>query len=441
MRLDRRRFLRAAGGTALALPWLQATHSRAGGAAAPKRLVVFFTNNGTVPDAWASGGENDFTLGEILAPLQPHRSNLLLMRGIDMESSHHGPGSGDPHMPGMAHCLTGTEMVTTGPGAYDMIGGGISVDQYIAEQLAAPTKFASLGFGVQAREYSSSPWNSLSYAGPNAPVDPQDDPQAAFDRIFMGFDVPMGEQETLRQQRLSVVDVVRADIEALRPRLGTEDRVRLDQHLEAMLDLQQSIESVTPTGGACQPPPRPSAIDGGLYAYENVPELFRVQSELLVMSLACDLTRVATLQFREALGGSMTFTFLGQNEHYHEISHKSDGDTVGRQQMIDTSRFFAEQFAYLIDLMAAVPEEDGTLLDNTCVLWVNELSKGNAHSRTNMHYVLAGGCQGAFTTGRSLVFSGAFHNDLLVSLCQAMDVDTDTFGNPAYCTGPLVGLA
>ncbi len=439
--LPRRTFLRGAAGTAVALPWLQAMDAGAGGVTPPKRLVAFFTNNGTVHEAWRpTGSETDFNLGPILAPLEPFKSKLLVLAGIDMESSYHGPGSGDPHMPGMAHMLTGTEMVDTGPGQYDKMGGGISVDQFIAQQIAADTKFESLLFGVQARQYGAHAWNSMSYLGPNMPTDPEDDPSAAFDRIFADVAGDAGELAVRRAQRHSVLDTVKADLDALRPKVGAEDRVRLDQHLDAVRSLEQTIDADTGVGGNCALPDAPDNGAGSLYAPAKVPALYRMQTELLVMSLACDLTRVATLQFREALGGDMTFTWLGHTETHHDISHKGDGDAVGRQQMIDINTFFAEQFAYMLELMDAVPEGDGTLLDNTAVLWCNELSRGNAHSRTDMAYVLAGGCGGYFRTGRWLNYAGENHNDLLVSLCHAMGVPVATFGNPAYCTGPLTGL-
>ncbi len=440
--LSRRSMLRGTAGVALGLPFLEIMDSRAGGGAPdPTRLVVFFTNNGTVHENWTpTGTETDFTLGPILQPLAPFQDRLVVLSGIDQESSYHGPGSGDPHMPGMAHLLTGTEMVSTGPGEYDKLGGGISVDQYIAQQLAPPTKFSSLGFGVQARQYSSSAWNGLSYSGPAEVVDPEDDPLAAFERIFGDQLGDQGELAILRAKRHSVLDAVKADLDELHGMLGAADRQRLEQHTDSIREVEQIIDTTTDVGGNCVLPEAPSAIQGSLYAHDLAPQLMRAQIELLVMSLACDLTRVATLQWREALGGDSTFVFLGHDETHHDISHKGGGDPVGRQQMTEINTWFADQLAYMLGLMDAVDEQAGTLLDNTVVLWANELARGNAHDRRDMPFVLAGSAGGAFQTGRWLQYSGAYHNDLLVSLCRSMGVDTNTFGNPAYCTGPLSGL-
>src|SRR5205814_4464855 len=96
--------------------------------------------------------------------------------------------------------------------------------------------------------------------------------------------------------------------------------------------------------------------------------------------------------------------------------------------------------AYLLGNLSAIPEGNGTMLDNTVILWCNELGKGNSHSRDNMHWLLAGGCGGYFKTGRYLQYAGESHSNLLVSLANAMDVNISTFGDPGYCTGPMSKL-
>lgn len=432
-RIGRRFLLRGACGVALGLPLLQAMQSHAGGAPAVKRLIVLFTNNGTIKSAWRpQGTETSFQLGPILAPLAPYQSKLIVMEGIDMESSYHGPGSGDPHMPGMAHLLTGTEMVDTGPGTYDKIGGGISVDQHIAQTLGAATKFSSLGFGVQARHYSASPWNSLSYLGANQPVDPEDDPVKMFDKVFgdLSSDPAIAD---LRAQRLTVLDAVKDEIGALHSRLGSEDKVRLEQHLAAVAEVEKSVAVAA---GNCTPPAAPAPV-GSLYAHASAPAIMKAHIDLLVAALACDLTRVATLQWQEALGGDSTFVWLNQTVTHHEESH--DPGNYGAE-LIAINTWFAEQLAYLLQSLEAVPDGAGTLLDSTVVFWCNELSDGAAHSRRDMSFVLAGSCGGYFNTGRYLQYGGNHHNDLLVSLCHAMDVPVATFGNPAYCTGALPNL-
>ena len=157
------------------------------------------------------------------------------------------------------------------------------------------------------------------------------------------------------------------------------------------------------------------------------------------MALACDLTRVASLQWASTQTGKV-FTWLGQNETHHQLSHSSPTDVNRRQQLVDIGKWHAEQLAYLLGKLAAVPEGTGTLLDSTLILWCTDIAAGQTHARRDMPYVLAGGAGGALEMGRYLRYQGNSHNDLLVALCNAMDVDVTTFGNAAYCTGKLPGL-
>ena len=438
-RLNRRSLLRGAGGLAVGLPFLEIMDSRADATMGPKRIVFFFTNNGTIHDAWRPTGPEDApVLGEILSPLESHKDDLLMLSGVDMVSSYNGPGSGDPHMPGMAHMLTGTEMVITGPGEYDMMGGGISIDQFIAQQLDAPTKFSSLNFGVQSGQEAASPWNTMSYTGSNEAVVAEDDPVQMHERLFADVGESGEGIAELRAQRHSVLDAVKDRLTALQGQLGSEDRARLEQHLESIREVEGVIDSEVEVGGNCEIPPVPDASPN-LYANDAAPAQLRTQIDLLVQALACDMTRVAALQWHGALGGVSTFTWLGQSQTHHDLSH-IDFDPSGRAQLIDINNWFATEFAYLLDKMRAVDEGECSLLDNTVVVWCNELSGGAAHSRSDMCYVLAGSCGGHFRTGRHLQYGGDPHNNLLVSLARAMDLDVDTFGNAAYCTGALPNL-
>jgi len=163
----------------------------------------------------------------------------------------------------------------------------------------------------------------------------------------------------------------------------------------------------------------------------------------LVMALACDLTRVATLQWENSVGDAR-FTWLGIDRGHHDMSHDGDsnGDTLEKLTQINI--WYAQQLLYLMNALAKIPEGAGTLLDNTLIFWCNELSRGNVHSHPEMPYLLAGGTAGAarpLTMGRFLSYSGSVpHNNLLVSLMNVFGLPDKTFGNPAYCSGPLARL-
>jgi hypothetical protein len=135
------------------------------------------------------------------------------------------------------------------------------------------------------------------------------------------------------------------------------------------------------------------------------------------------------------------FTWIeGVTRGHHDLSHDGDGTTDTVEQITRINVWLTEQFNYLLEAMKRVPEGNGTMLDNTLVLWVNELSRGNAHSHPNMPYLLAGGAGGALRTGRFLKYDKASHNNLLVSCMNMMGVPATTFGNPSFCTGPLANL-
>ena len=439
--LSRRTLLRGAGGVAIGLPFLGAMSDRAHAAPFPKRFIVFFTGLGTVKPAWVpTGSESDFVLGEVLSPLSPYREKLLILEGVDMESAYHGPG--DAHQLGIGQALTGTELqegtlfpYACNPQATVGWAGGVSVDQFLATQIGQETKLASLELGVQVQVANVS--SRLSYLGAGQPVPPEDDPRAVFDRLFSDLSADPDSLALLRAQRHRVLDTVTADYDSLVSRLGGNDRMKIEHHLDALHEIDKRLDAPGTLGGICSIPTLGPPVD--IYANDNYPAIGKLQIDLLVMALACDLTRVASLQWTTTQTGKV-FTWLGQTEQHHQLSHSSPGDPSKQAQLVAIGKWHAEQMAYLLSRLDAVPEGDGTLLDNTLVLWCTDIAMGQSHSRRDMPYVLAGGCGGALQTGRYLKYQGAYHNNLLVAICNAMGVGINTFGNPAYCTGKLTGL-
>ena len=159
--------------------------------------------------------------------------------------------------------------------------------------------------------------------------------------------------------------------------------------------------------------------------------------DLLAVALACDLTRVASVQWTTTQTGKV-FTWLGLSSTHHDLSHSSLSDKDSEQKIVNIGNWHAQQLAYLMGKLKAMPEGDGTVLDNTVILWCTDISQGQSHARTDMPYVLAGGAGGAWKTGRYIKRVGEPHNNLLVSIANAMDVPVSSFGNPDFCTGSLV---
>ncbi len=164
----------------------------------------------------------------------------------------------------------------------------------------------------------------------------------------------------------------------------------------------------------------------------------KAQTDLLVSALACDATRVASLQWSHTVSPTV-FTWLGHGEGHHSLSHSNDDNSGGVGRFVEAERWFAERFGDLLDKLRALPEPggEGTMLDHTVVLWAKELGDSRQHSTVAVPFVLAGGAAAGLKTGRYLRFDGQSHQDLLVAVARAMGIDVDRFGKTASCDGPL----
>ncbi|MEM7136478.1 MAG: DUF1552 domain-containing protein [Myxococcota bacterium] len=453
-RISRRRMLRGSlyGGTiAIGLPLLDAMLPRPGAAqagAAPKRIVFWFTANGTRQDVWSPPANMDLSGHPMHASLAPFSEKMLFLDGVDQDVTYDSIGDG--HQTGMACLLTNAEVLAGTlfcEGACDGAspsyvgwGGGQSVDQYIAREIAndVVTKFRSLELGVQVR--SSTIWSRMVYSEPDKPVPPREDPSQNFNDLFGDLDTDPFALELVRKRRRSVLDAVMEDHAAFSRRLGSDDKQTLDRHLQSIRDLETRLDATGVLGESCSEPL--VNLPGSNYQQnDQYPATGRAQMDMLVMALACDMTRVASLQWSRSVSNVQhNWVPLRLNEGHHDLSHYDDGNADAQADLLAINRWYSEQFAYMLGLMDAVQEGDNTLLDNSVVVWVNELGKGNSHTRRDIPFMLAGSAGGYFNTGRHIDFGGEPHGKLLVSLTHAMDKPVNSFGVPQYSQGPLPGL-
>ncbi len=432
--LNRRRFLQGLGAT-VALPLLPSM-GWAQQSSFPKRIVFFYSPNGTVPARWSpSGDENDWQLSEILQPLQAIKEDVIVIEGVDMRVTTKGPGAA--HQRGMGAVLTGRPLndgdFTGGGGAISGWASGISIDQEIADQRNDPTPFHSLQLGV--RSTGGANRQTMVYGGSDMPIQPDNDPYNVFDRVFANFDADPFDLERTRIQRRSVLDFVMEDLNTINQKVSAADRARIDAHFDSVRRIEERLQNAS--GATCEAPMVGERID--VDAQDNVPQVGQLQMDLLVNALACDLTRVATLQFTRATSGQR-YGWLGFDDGHHSLSHEGDNNDAAMDKLVQINQWLCEQFVYLVNRMKEIPEGDGTLLDHSAVVWVNSLGKGNSHTRNDIPIVMAGGLHGAFETDRYLEYDDQPHNDFLISLANAMDVNINTFGDPDFATGPLVGL-
>ncbi len=425
--LSRRGFLGGVGLAAIAAPFLGLPRAaRAASGRTARRLVVFFSPNGTIHRHWRPSGMGptfDFPAGSILEPLAAHRSSLIVCDGIDFA--------------GVSNHEAGMQAMLTGGGDAGSATGGLSLDQYVASKIGGDSRFESLELGVHTSAWGQNVQTRMSYRGPGVFVPPSDDPRAAFSRVFGDVSPTPGAVDHALARRRSVIDLVRGELGALQRTLGTDEKRKLDLHLEALRRVELGLGGGGSAVGGCGMPPAPSG--GDPQANDDFPVTGKQQMDLLVAALACGATKVGSIQWSHTVSPIVP-TWLGLRDGHHSLSHMDDGNAAGVADFVTVERWFAEQFGYLLTQLAAAPDAaGGTLLDSTLVVWCKELGDGRLHDCVSVPWVLAGG--GVFQTGRYLQAGGAPHQKLLVSICQAMGLDNQTFGDASRGTGPLGGLS
>lgn len=426
--ISRRTLLGGIGAGLLGLPFLNRIPS-AEAVEYPKRFVVFFTPNEAVDkNFWKPG--TGLALTPMMQPLTPHKSKLVILGDIAMQSRLDDPWAGG-HI-GTGHVLVGRKVIPYGTAESEHYAGGISVDQHIANALGVEPLV------VGARPGGSTGASRISYLGANQPVPPIEDPLKAFDQTLKDFTVPPDVLAEMRAQKKSVLDTVAGHLDGVKGRLGALDAAKLDEHLARVRELELELDQTSTV--VCEP----TAPAGGFDYQSNAdyPVTIRRHIDVVVQALSCDVTRVATVQVGNTGTSNVTPVWPSEginiNIDAHNISHNYNNaqDSTNTQRRVDLETWYFKQFAYLLQKLDSYDEGAGTMLDNTLVLWCKPI--GRRHSVNQMLFILAGGAGGALQTGRYLEFVGQPHNRLLLNCCHLMGLNDTTFGDPAYCgDGPL----
>ena len=494
--VSRRRLLEIlglAGGTYLGGSFSPSTRSMrsasAASAAVPKRVVFFFTEQGSLRQINADGtlkpfwvptaasapdplkiqtpwSTSTFTLGSMHQPLVPFQNQLLFVDGLDMISANVDPTqASNAHINGETHAMIGANRQT------GSLGGGISIDQFIAKGINSPsplTSLASLEIFLDGNQTFGAGEEAPLYASSGQPIPISGDIKSIYNRMF-----PNGTQTNsasaqakLNAQNLlqkSVLDHAANDFSNLAGKMSTLDAARLSAHAAAIRDLESRLSIVTSTTSACGQLSAGAASTGSYGAGAAYSANADVDMRLIQTALACDLTRVATLYASQAPDDCFGYQpDMSGTSDFHDIVHKTNGtaasgktvpplgdDPVAMATVTAYHTFNASLFAKFLGLLQAVPQSDGTtLLDNTLVVWCGQLASGD-HSLDRIPYILAGGTSLGVKTGRYVMLprkastnwpaysTGIPHNNLFVSLANLMGMSTTTFGNPSVCTGPL----
>jgi hypothetical protein len=451
LKLSRRKFLGAglstAAATALA-PMLPLSERYAEAVGVPKRLFLVFYNGGSVVSQdWPVGGETDFTFPSMVDFFTPFKSKMIMLRNMrrGMDGSH---GS---HQGGTGGVWSARKtLAASGPGPWMT---GPSIDQIIIDRIKQPTPFPTLPLDVQLEEgfnlRSRTRFDQKGFFVPG-----EQDPAAAFDRIFTdGIATTTSDPkvaERLRNERRSVLDLIHSDLDSLQATMGGQDKIRLEQHLESVRSIESRLTpgSAGATDTVFKPPVRDDYPKMDFLANANYPKVGKMHMDLLVAALASDRTRLPSLQWSQGNGCKM-FTWVGVTGQHHALTHGG----VTTPQLDKINQYHMSQHAYLMGQLDSIKEANGTLLDNTVVVFANELHDGYSHSPDPSQVYMAGSGNGYFKTGRHIIFppvdksiSGRAavpnHSQLLVSLLQYMGIeDINQVGDPDIGPpGPLPQL-
>lgn len=422
--LSRRALLRGLGRTgavALALPPLEAMFNTSGTAYAcdgvlPVRFGLWFWGNGMLPSRWvpdATGEGDAWSLSEQLSPLAPMKHKLALVTGLACKvpnTSPHGSGSAG--------------LLTAGPALEDAEGNrrGPSIDQVIASGIGGTSIYKSV---ITA----GSNCTGESWTGPAARAPAETDPYALYARLFGDTFIEPGEDGIVDPRlglRRSVLDAVVGDITTLQGRLGAGDRARLEQHLEGVREIEQRLailEENPPNLESCERAAAPTADFGDVDGRAQVFARNRVMSQLLAMAFACDQTRVFAHYLTAPVSDVL---FPGATAGHHDLTHNEGGE---QPEVNDITIQCMEMLNESLQILDAIPEGDGTVLDHSAILAASEVGLAQTHSIEDMPTIIAGSACGYFKQDiHHRSFAGASATPLLISLQRSVGMAVGSFG-------------
>ncbi len=406
------------------LPVLQSFLNNSGTAWAcgdglPLRFGLFFWGNGILPDKWNPSGEGDsWSLSEQLSLLAPVKDLISVVSGMSIHTQNL-----IPHSSGSAGILTGSDLQIYDDGREDGTFALPSIDQLIAAEIGGDTIYRSLETGVLPGTGGN------SYNGPNNKNPPELNPFLFYERIFgASFRAPgeEGQVDPTLALRRSVLDAVLDDIKKLDANVGSADKARLDQHFTGVRELElrlARLQEDPPNLDACFRPDTPLEAFPEIEGRPQIAAVHRAMSDLLVMAIACDQTRVFSHWFSDPLTNKL---FPEVSAGHHTLTHDEPGEQPEVSQIVT---FIMGELAYMVEQMAQITEGDGTLLDNLAMLCTSEVSHGQTHSFEQMPVILVGNACGAIRQGihyRS--HSQENVSKVMLSLMRAVDINAASFG-------------
>lgn len=447
IRMNRRRALQGLG-VSLALPWLESLPlMQVVGAdrsnkpeSPPLRMAFLSVPNGIHMQDWTPSTDGyGFTLPYILEPLANVSDNILVLTGLTHDKGRaNGDGPGD-HARSATSFLTGAQPRKT---AGENIRAGVSVDQVAAKSIGSVTKFPSLELGCEKGRsagncdsgYSCAYSSSIAWASESTPLGKETDPKLVFERLFSGPKSTEAAASRARRDavRQSILDFVAEDARKLQSQLARTDQRKLDEYLTGVREIERRVLRHVDQNAA-QPPSDYAAPSGIPEDYE---QHIRLMCDMLVLAIQADLTRIATYMLANE-GSNRSYRLIDIPDGHHDLSHHG-GDPKKHAKIREINRFHVRQFAYLLEKLNAIPEGEGTLLDNCMIVYGSGISDGNRHNHENLPVLLAGRGGGTLDTGRHVRYEQEVPMcNLFLSMLDRMGVHVDFHGDS---TGRLRGL-
>ncbi len=405
----------------------------------PRRIVFFYTPQSTFKRLWEpTGGARTFVLPRILEPLESLRNKIVVLNGVSMTASNVHGG----HTEGACQLWTGSDRASS-----SAMNLSPSLDHVISQRIKSKTALEYLQlFAGDGRSYG------LHWSGPNQQIVPEYDAANVLRRVFGSVSDGTTPPPT-DTVRLSLLANASKELAALKTKIAKADQLKIESHIQSIADIEASLQKKA--GLVCSKPnignPAASRQAG-----------WQAMMKLVVGAFSCDMTRVATITFGQFDNDGMTYPDLGvQSFGHHELTHMAPSDTLlpkrdneadrpaanfdesRNGQITKINRWYTEQFAYFLKLLNDIPEGEGTMLDNTLVVWGTEVGEYYSHSFDNVPIIVAGGGNGGVKTGQYLDVRGKNYkiNRLLVSMANYMGLsDVQTFGQFDRSTGGLPGL-
>ncbi len=432
--LSRRTFLRGVG-TVMALPMLEAmlpigALAQAANKTRINRMAFIFVPNGMNIQSWTPAAEGVLQLTPTLQPLKNVKDKISVLSGLAQHNAFAlGDGGGD-HARSAATWLTGCHPRKT-DGAD--IKAGLSVDQLAASRVGKKTPFESLELGCERGAqsgncdsgYSCAYSSSISWRGESTPNAHEVDPRAVFERLFGNSDPNETAESRTRRQSMkrSVLDFVLEDANKLKKQLGNKDKNKLDEYFTGVRSIEDRLVRVEKLNSN---PSFSGKIPAGIP--QDMGEHIRLLCDMMTLAFQADLTRICTMMIAND-GSNRSYKDIGVAEGHHDMSHHG-GDKYKLAQVAKINKFHMEQVAYFLEKLDSIHEPDGTLLDNSMIVYGAGISDGDQHNHDNLPILLAGGGAGTIKQGMHRRFAQDTPlNNLFLSMLDRMGVHAETIGD------------